>query len=328
MDSYSTKKESKIVYFLKAFSQELLPGCYYRRRMEAMLQKAEQRADWGYIQQRVDYYNRLKTAVSLPEECLHEHHGHYYVFLDQLKHYHFNTFHSVYYIDLMRTARAFDQKARVGYVPGDVYFTPPFPALVKSRLLGEYNGNSVVLKLDSHRHFRFVEDSMPFAEKKHLAIFRGKIRLSRERTRFMEMYFGSKVCDCGIVERLEEHPEWTTPRVSLADHLKCKYILSLEGNDVATNLKWVMSSNSIAVMPRPTCETWFMEGKLIPDYHYIALKDDLSDLEERMDYYTAHPDEAQQIIDHAHEFVAQFMDEEREEIIGYLVLKRYLELTK
>ena len=61
--------------------------------------------------------------------------------------------------------------------------------------------------------------------------------------------------------------------------------MALEGIDVASNLKWVMSSNSIAVMPRPTCETWFMEGTLIPDYHYIEIKPDFSDLEERLNQY-------------------------------------------
>ena len=48
------------------------------------------------------------------------------------------------------------------------------------------------------------------------------------------------------------------------DNLNYKFILAIEGYDVATNLKWIMSSNSLAVMPRPTYATWFMEGTLIP----------------------------------------------------------------
>ena len=96
-----------------------------------------------------------------------------------------------------------------------------------------------------------------------------------------------------------------TPKKTIREHLDYKFIMALEGNDVASNLKWVMSSNSIAVMTRPTCETWFMEGKLIPDYHYIEIKDDLSDLEEKLNYYIAHPAEAEQIVEHAHEYVSQ-----------------------
>ena len=89
-----------------------------------------------------------------------------------------------------------------------------------------------------------------------------------------------------------------------------------------------MSSNSIAVMPRPTCETWFMEGKLIPDYHYIEIKPDFSDLVERMDYFSGHPDEAEAIIRHAHEFVSQFLDSKRERLIQLLVLRKYFRLTE
>ena len=81
-------------------------------------------------------------------------------------------------------------------------------------------------------------------------------------------------------------------------------------------------------MPQPTCETWFMEGSLKPDYHYIEVKPDLSDLEEKMDYYSAHPEEAQKIIEHAHEYVKQFKDQKREEIISFLVLDKYFKLLK
>lgn len=88
-----------------------------------------------------------------------------------------------------------------------------------------------------------------------------------------------------------------------------------------------MSSNSLAVMPKPTYETWFMEGTLIPNYHYVCIKDDYSDLEERLTYYINHPDEAQAIIDHAHEYVAQFRNKKREDLLSLLVLKKYFERT-
>ena len=103
--------------------------------------------------------------------------------------------------------------------------------------------------------------------------------------------------------------------------------MALEGIDVASNLKWVMSSNSIAVMPRPTCETWFMEGTLIPDYHYIEIKPDFSDLEERLNYYIEHVAESLEIIRHAHEYVSQFKDKRRENLISLLVLDKYFKMT-
>ena len=138
------------------------------------------------------------------------------------------------------------------------------------------------------------------------------------------MYFGSEVCDAGISNRHRSLPaEWTVPHISMYDHLRFRYIITIEGNDVATNLKWVMSTNSVAVMPRPTYETWFMEGRLIPDYHYIEIKPDYSDLAERLAYFSAHPEKAEAIIRHAHEYIEQFKDKRREKLISLLVLHRY-----
>jgi len=115
--------------------------------------------------------------------------------------------------------------------------------------------------------------------------------------------------------------------MTIKQHLDYKFILCLEGNDVASNLKWVMSSNSVAVMTRPTCETWFMEGRLIANYHYIAIKDDFSDLEEKLNYYINHPEEAKAISRHANEYVKQFRNNKREDLISLLVLKKYFEIV-
>lgn len=80
-------------------------------------------------------------------------------------------------------------------------------------------------------------------------------------------------------------------------------------------------------MPRPTCETWFMEGRLIPNYHYVEIKSDFSDLIERTNYYIENPDKAQEIIDHAHDYIRQFQDKKREKLISLLVLDKYFTLT-
>jgi len=134
------------------------------------------------------------------------------------------------------------------------------------------------------------------------------------------------MCDIGQVDR-GDNLQFPAQRMTLGEHLNFKFIMCLEGNDVASNLKWVMSSNSLAVMPLPIYETWFMEGTLIPNYHYVLIKDDYSDLEERLNYYINHTDEAQKIIDNAHEYVKQFRNKKQEDLISLLVLKKYFEKT-
>ena len=61
-------------------------------------------------------------------------------------------------------------------------------------------------------------------------------------------------------------------------------------------------------MPRPKYESWFMEGRLQPGVHYIEIKDDYSDLEDKIQYYSTHVEEAEAIIRNAHAFVEQFRD--------------------
>jgi len=58
------------------------------------------------------------------------------------------------------------------------------------------------------------------------------------------------MCDLGnITNKKTSQAKWTVEKSALHQHLKYKFVLSLEVNDVASNLKWIMSSNSIAVMP-------------------------------------------------------------------------------
>ena len=70
-----------------------------------------------------------------------------------------------------------------------------------------------------------------------------------------------------------------------------------------------------------------MEGKLIPDYHYIEIKEDYSDLIEKVNYYIKHENEALEIIKHAHEYVAQFRNKKREKLISLFVMEKYFEKT-
>lgn len=297
-------------------------------RLGSLLEKAKSRSDYDYMLWRRDYYMRRSAPFQLPSEDSVEKCKMWCHYVGSLKGFRPKTFHSAYYLDQRAVTRYFPPSMRWSFCPGDVYFTPKYPTIVKSRLLTGDNSNSILLKLDKLRHFLFLNDTIPFREKQDRVIFRGKIRHSRVRSLFMEKFYGSTWVDCGVVGSNDGWPqEWFVPKKTLREHLEYKFIMALEGNDVASNLKWVMSSNSIAVMTRPTCETWFMEGYLRPDYHYIEVKEDFSDLEEKINYYIRHPEEAEAIVRHAHEFIAPFRDSRREQLIQLMVLDKYLRLS-
>jgi hypothetical protein len=233
---------------------------------------------------------------------------------------------SAYYIDFKQYARYFPAHYRFDYRFGDVTEVPPQPAFVKSRPIHAQNENSVLLRLGAVRHFAFVPDPLAFHEKRDGAVFRGPCH-QPHRQAFVARCHGLPRTDIGDTRPSARSSPAGRPFMSVADQLRYKFIISVEGNDVATNLKWIMASNSLCFMTRPRYETWFMEGTLIPGQHYVLLRDDYADLSERIDYYIEHPDEALAIIAQAQRHAAQFRDLRREKLISLLVFQKYFELS-
>ena len=123
-------------------------------------------------------------------------------------------------------------------------------------------------------------------------------------------------------------PGWYVNRLSIKDQLQYKFLLSIEGNDVASNLKWCMYSNSCVIMPRPTCVTWFMEDYLKPYVHYVPIKEDLSDLEEKYIWCMNNLDFCYRIAQNGKEYVKTFLDFNNESYIEGEVIKGYFEKTE
>lgn len=313
-------KNSKPLYYLRAVSRDLLPDCCFQKRLQHELNRGRQMYDETYVANRVNYYCQLQSPIDLGADAPH------------LGDLHKKGHNSTYYYDSREIIAWFPHELKWRYQFGDIREIPSLPTIVKSRNLQPDNANGVLLKLDKCRHFVFLRDKIPFAEKQDMAIFRGQIGTRENRIRFVQQFGNHPRIDAANTLAkgglFADNPDGNkvVPRLSLYDHLKYKYIMSLEGNDVASNLKWIMSSNSLAVTPRPTCETWFMEGCLQGGVHYVEIQPDFSDLIEKMDYYTSHPEAAERIIHYANAYVDQFRDERRERYIALRVMQRYLEL--
>lgn len=306
-------QKNKLPYYAKNLIRQIIPAGLYEHSLKRKLTSLKL-YNKTEIQSRVNYYNKLEKPVSISEKAI------------QLKDMQMFKSPKTYNFDTFEYTRYFTKTLKASFVFGDVIHTPPEPTIQKSRPVAGNNANAVLLKLDKKRHFVFVKDNKPFASKKDMLIGRSAVN-QPHRVRFMELYFNHPLCDLGQVNKTGGNIAWLKPKISISEHLQYKFILSLEGYDVATNLKWIMSSNSIAVMPKPKYETWFMEGRLIPNVHYILIKDDYSDLEERLNHYLNNPQDAQVIIKNANEYVKQFLDKRKEDLISLLVLEKYFYCT-
>ena len=307
-------QKNKILFYVQNFLRQLIPSQVYQRALRSRLSELE-KYDAAYMNDRLHYYNKLSGSITVGQGAV------------PLREMRKIKGPKAYFFDFYETARYFDQNWLANVLFMDVIHVPEVPTFQKSRPIHSNNANAVLLKMDKKRHFFFVEDDLKFAEKKNMLIGRGSVT-QPHRIRFMDMYFTHPMCDLGQVNRVGGNAKWLKPKLSTRAHLKYKFILSLEGNDVATNLKWIMSSNSIAVMPKPKYETWFMEGRLIPDHHYILIRDDYSDLEERLHHYITNTDQAERIISNANAYVKQFEDQKREELLGLMVMGKYFSCTQ
>lgn len=307
-------KQNKLWYYLRNYAIVFLgkQGSYQQRMATLKAEMSEEQL--AALEARVTYYCKLSAPVVLSRE-------------KHIRDLRSPKSPKAYYFDTYRYARYFDENNAIDFVFGDVIHTPERASLVKSRPIGDGNENSVLLKLDEPRHYIRIVGDQPFRHKKNLLIGRGAI-YQQHRFDFYDKYFGHQLCDLGSVGKKGiGKAEWEKPKMGLKEHLDYKFVLSLQGNDVATNLKWIMSSNSVAVMPKPTIETWFMEGTLVGGVHYIEIAADYSDLEAQLEYYIAHPEACEAIIKNAQQHTAAFWNKKTEELCHLMVLERYFSMT-
>lgn len=314
---------NRLWFYISSFAGYYAPGVCFRRSLEGKFRglSDEERET---ILRRTAYYIRLGGAPrqesEAPLRTARTTVGDYrFPFGQKNK-------HSRYFFDLYRNTRYFDPQLQLSYLFGDVTRIPDEPTIVKSRPITDGPLNSVVMKLNSVRHFRFVSDRLPFDQKKDLIVSRNVVR-QPQRELFLERHIGNPRCDIGKVNSDWGNPAWVRPYMSIDEQLHYKFVACIEGHDVATNLKWVMSSNSLAVMPRPRFETWFMEGTLKPGEHFVEVRDDYADLDDKMDYYLSHPREAKELIANANRYTEQFKNRRMERLIELNVLNEYFKQT-
>lgn len=323
MNSIYTKskqpRNNRFFYYLKAIARDAYPKKLLKIDLEKKLLLAELSEE--ILIERVNYYNQLTKPFIRTHEA------------KPIRDIPIRKSGSMYYYDLMEYARFFPQDNLIDYLFGDIQFVPDYPCFVKSRPILNNNHNSILFKFCKVRNFKFYDDPLSFREKNNKLVWRGACH-QKHRVAFMKEFFGkSPLIDIGQHNKgsgdgSRRNPQWQMPFMTIPEQLQNKFILSIEGNDVATNLKWTMASNSLCIMSKPKFEAWFMEGQLKAGFHYVEVKDDYSDLEEKINYYTEYPSEAEAIIQNANTYANQFKNNHAEDWISLKIMQKYFELAE
>lgn len=287
-------------YYFRNFGSYYLPDTLIRKQINLITTRlnTKQKQD---LEERVNYYVRLPHDSNV---------GSFNSI--QIKNFKFpwnnKNRHTAYFFDLYPYIRILPKNLLFHYFAGDTDKEMPIPTLIKSRPVTYGKTNSAICRLNSLRHFQFVEDHIPWDKKRNLVVSRNEVRCQPWRERLLEMYIDNPLTDFGQINTDVGKPEWFRNYMSIPEQLNNKFIMCIRGHDVATNLKWVMSSNSLAVMPKPSVESWFQEGLLIPNVHFVAIKEDYSDLIDKIEWFLLHPADAHEIIHNAHKWINRFTD--------------------
>lgn len=302
----------KALYYLKKFSYNNLPAFYFNWKYE-QLKKKKNETDPAFLKDRISFYCKKDQEFEIPEEAK---------MVQEI------TYQkpSPYYFDLKEFLHYFTPETKFAYFFGDDTHVNSYPTIFKARPIHVGNENSVLFKLNKIRHYQWVDDPLKFEEKKNELVWRGDAH-QNIRQQLLIKFQNKKRFNVGDTSSRSAHEKWRREFMSKSEQLNYKFIFCPEGRDVATNLKWVFSSNSLCIMPRPTIESWFMESRLKAGIHYVEVEDDLSDLEDKMDYFSSNTDEAKEIVKNAQNHALQFMDSDLEDLLCLEVLTKYTQLS-
>lgn len=213
-------KSRKLRFYAGGLASLMLPDGFYRQRLEREL-NALPVSEIDALLPRVDYYNRLavpfepgETAVRIGD-FRYERRG-------------------AYFLDAKQVARHFDPEMRFAYRFGDVTWNCEHPAFVKSRPICREahdgqpsNANNLLLKLNSVRHFHFVDDRLRFADKKPGVVWRGKC-FHEHRAAVLREFCDHPRMDIGQSHAERRHQRDYRPFLSIGEQLRYKFVLSLE----------------------------------------------------------------------------------------------------
>ena len=214
-----------------------------------------------------------------------------------------------------------------------------------------YQGLSpIIWKLQVRRHWDPLEltrkKDIPWEQKRLGALWRGdftgvhvqgtqeELCLGNQRCRFVLDHANSTLVDAGLTNGLGllntgniRGTQVLKDRVTTKQIQQYKVIISMEGNDVASGLKWGLLSTSVVLMPAPTRTSWAMEELLEPWVHYIPVFSNGSNVEKRIRWVGENDEKARRIAERGRLFIYDLLyhpDAAREEMeVKAEIARRY-----
>ena len=179
--------------------------------------------------------------------------------------------------------------------------------------------------------------STPWEEKKNVAVFRGastgcgtsvknniRLRLASLGKKGI-FYKGENRLDAGInkwnlrprilpgttgpllTAIIKENLDFdTVSPISPSDQAKYKYVINVDGHSAAYRLSLELSMGSVVLVADSPYYMWFKKF-LEPYVHYIPIKRDLTDLEEKIIWCIEHDDKCREIAKNAKEFYNKYL---------------------
>ena len=116
--------------------------------------------------------------------------------------------------------------------------------------------------------------------------------------------------------------------VDQVDQLKYKYLVDVDGNSCSfERYFWSLLSNCVVLKQITPNIQWYYGG-LIPYEHFVPVKEDLSDLLEKIEWTRTHDKEAKQIAENATAFIQNELS--IEDVFVYMthLLQEYAKYTE
>lgn len=193
---------------------------------------------------------------------------------------------------------------------GDLPSSHPLDSFTFTKVRWVDDQCGVLLPLNFARHWSFPSAAtlrrVVWEKKRDGVVWRGTTTGEGVRRDFVHALAGAHdVCFSSVVQKRQQWvraPRHLCSPISIQEQLLYKYLLVLPGNDVATGLKWALTSSSLVLMPTPKKETWLMEGSLTPWVHFVPV-DDPSHLTDRLLWLRRNADEAKRIVARANQWM-------------------------